>query len=47
MTGPIGEDRGGPYVCVQCGHEFAEPVESNIDARELTPCCSITLYEQL
>lgn len=47
MTGPIGEDQGGPYVCVECGETFEEPPESNLNGREITPCCSYELYEQL
>ena len=47
MPNPIGEDMGGPYVCVECGSQFDEPAESNLDGRELTPCCSYGLFEQL
>lgn len=49
MANPIGEDMGGPYACVECGGTFDEPTESNLeqDDRELTPCCSTTLFEQV
>lgn len=47
MSNPVSEDQGGPYVCVECGNTFDEPDRSNIDDREITPCCSTTLYEQL
>lgn len=47
MSGPVSEDMGGPYVCINCGNKFDEPAESNLDGREITPCCSTELYEQL
>lgn len=48
MADPIGDDQGGPYVCIECGSTFEEPTESNLDEdRELTPCCSYELFEQL
>jgi len=47
MANPIGDDLGGPYACVNCGETFEEPTESNLDGRELTPCCNSELFEQV